>query len=283
MIRKPAVVLALLAFAGCSTSSNPAVNREKKLLSMASAEAQFIPDPKDRLSRQLNFANDQTADHQTAEARESLAHAVETLKTPEAMKMDWQIRIAGWVSVSQLSRGLKDTAVADAACDQAVALLRQIDPVAERPRYVIGVASEVRELHGPEASAKLLVESAPWTAEIKDQPTRRDALFMIADRIFDCDDYTGGLVALRTDPDAAWRSDSLKRLADYDGPTFLDANGNLVTERGKNHRGLDWISNVGNAAVPGSVAGLPSDSSKFSPLQEYQKPVDFQSVFQRQK
>jgi FAD/FMN-containing dehydrogenase len=263
MIRKRAVALALLAVAGCS-SSTPGVDREKKLLSMASAEAQFIPDPKDRLSRQLNFANDQTAGHQTAEARESLAHAVETLKTPEAMKMDWQIRIAGWVSVSQLSRGLKDTAVAESACDQAVALLRQIDPVAERPRYVIGVANEVRELHGPEASAKLLEESAPWTAEIKDQPTRRGALFLIADSIFACDDYKGGLVALRTDPDAAWRSDSLKQLADDQGP-------------------IDWISNVGNGAVPGSVAASPSDESRFTPTPEYQKPVDFQSVFQRQK
>ena len=283
MFREPAFALTLLAVAGCSSTPSPAAVREKKLLSMASAETQFISDPKDRLTRQLNFAFDQSADHQTAEARDSLAHAVETLKTPEAARMDWQIRIAGWVSVSQLSRRIADTATANTACDQAVAMLHQIDPVTERPRYVIGVADEVRELHGPEASAKMLEESAPWTEEIKDQPIRRGALFLITDAIFDCDDYKGGLVALRTDPDATWRSDSLKRLADFGGPTWLDANGNLVTERGKNHRGLDWISSVGNDAVPGSISANSSDGSPMTPPPDYERPVDFQSVFQQKK
>jgi type II secretory pathway component GspD/PulD (secretin)/tetratricopeptide (TPR) repeat protein len=41
--------------------------------------------------------------------------------------------------------------------------------------------------------------------------------------------------------------------------TFLDANGNLVANAAQGSRQLDWISNVGNAAVPGSIAANPGD------------------------
>ncbi len=40
--------------------------------------------------------------------------------------------------------------------------------------------------------------------------------------------------------------------------TFTDANGNVVNSA-QGSRQLDWISNVGNAAVPGSIAANPAD------------------------
>jgi general secretion pathway protein D len=44
-----------------------------------------------------------------------------------------------------------------------------------------------------------------------------------------------------------------------DNTTFLDANGNLVANAAQGSRQLDWISNVGNATVPGSIAANPGD------------------------
>ncbi len=43
-----------------------------------------------------------------------------------------------------------------------------------------------------------------------------------------------------------------------DNTTFKDANGN-VSNSAQGSRTLDWISNVGNAAVPGSIAANPAD------------------------
>jgi len=44
-----------------------------------------------------------------------------------------------------------------------------------------------------------------------------------------------------------------------DNTTFRDANGNVVANSSQGSRTLDWISNVGNAAVPGSIAANPAD------------------------
>jgi general secretion pathway protein D len=44
-----------------------------------------------------------------------------------------------------------------------------------------------------------------------------------------------------------------------DNTTFRDANGNVVANQAQGSRTLDWISNVGNAAVPGSIAANPAD------------------------
>jgi general secretion pathway protein D len=44
-----------------------------------------------------------------------------------------------------------------------------------------------------------------------------------------------------------------------DNTTFTDANGNTVANSAQGSRTLDWASNVGNAAVPGSIPSNPAD------------------------
>jgi hypothetical protein len=252
----------LLAIVGCSQTPTP--TRRSKLLAMASDEADLITDPGDRLSRELNFAYEQSNRGQKAEAKSSLAHAAQTLRGVGPKQLDEQKWIAGWVSISELSRAIDDTAAADAACDQAVALLRKLDPVEDRPRFVVGVSRQLYELHGPAAAAKLLEESAAWTAPIKDQPVRRLALTRVTESIFVCDDYDGGLAALRTDPDAAWRSDTLRDFARgyrYPGALFVP----IVTDQ---------------SSVRSDSTFLDANRSPVGPSQ-YSQPVDFQSVFRR--
>jgi hypothetical protein len=172
------------------------------------------------------------------------------------------VRIAGWVSVSEQSRRAEDTSAANAACDQAVAELRSVDPATERAEYVVGVANEVRELRGKPVAAKLLVEGAAWAGEVKFPDRRRTALTEIADATFDCDDFPRGLGILHVDPDPAWRSDTLASLAERES------------------RRPDWASNVGNASVPGSLgSGSIRGSAPASRPAPFEKAVDYQSVF----
>jgi hypothetical protein len=105
------------------------------------------------------------------------------------------------------------------------------------------------------------------------------ALVAICDAIFHDDDYTGGLAVLRTDTDATWRSDTLAMLSDEDNSQYTDANGNTVSRSG-NSGSLNWISNVGNAAVPSSITQSPGRSPSMPlQIQSFGTPVDFQSVF----
>jgi len=265
-------LLATIGLAGCA--SEP-IDREGRLLTLAAQEAQQNSDPTERLTRQLNFAYRQLEHGKFTESRQSLAYAAQTLRDakPDALKP--QIRIAGWVSISELSRQNKDLPTAQTACDQAVTTLTSLPTVSQRPDFVIGVSSEVEALQGKPAAAKLLEQSAPWIKEIHGVPMRRAALVAISDAIFNCDDFDGGLALLRTDTDATWRSDALSMLADRDA------------------RDLDWISNVGNAAVPGTMAPAPpitelattnpaDTESRFQTVsRSFGKPVDFHSVFQQ--
>ena len=52
---------------------------------------------------------------------------------------------------------------------------------------------------------------------------------------------------------------SITQTAVTDNTTFRDANGNVVANQAQGSRTLDWISNVGNAAVPGSIPSNPAD------------------------
>jgi general secretion pathway protein D len=52
---------------------------------------------------------------------------------------------------------------------------------------------------------------------------------------------------------------SITQTAVTDNTTFRDANGNVVANQAQGSRTLDWISNVGNAAVPGSIPANPAD------------------------
>jgi hypothetical protein len=254
-------VVLLAALVGCESTPSADNDRHAKLLSLAAGEAGQIANASDRLKRQLNFADRQLDDGRTDEGRQTLAAAAETLRSTKPADLPPRIRLAGWVSISELSRRAKDTAAADAACEQAVATLRSLDPVPERAEYAVGVATEVRELHGKPAAAKLLVESAAWAARIAKTEDRREALLEIADATFDCDDYPGGLATLRTDPDAAWRSDTLAMLA------------------GSGSRTVDWASSVGNGSVPGTIVG-GVDAKEMLPIRKkFGRTVDYRSVF----
>jgi len=282
-------LLAIGVMIGCETVP---VDRQSRLLTLAAGEAQQIKNSQQRLTRQLNFASLQTGRGQKQEARQSLAFAAQTPRDAKPGDLHPQIRIAGWVSISELSRGIVDRTAAQAACDQAVTVLRTLEPVADRPDYVIGVASEVQALQGKQPAAKLLEESANWVRQMKGVSLQRVALAAICDAIIDDDDYTGGLAVLRTDADATWRSDTLAMLAERDNTEYTDANGNTVAGTA-NSRRLVWEANVANAAVPGSVAGRPMLRDQSSSITQsavappsssvgirgFGKPVDFQSVF----
>ena len=293
------VILALVtACNGGCESAPPAVDRRSRLLDMASGEASDIKSPYERLVRQLNFAYRQREDGRPAETRQSLARATDTLRAIRPGDLNDQVRIAGWVSVSELSRQADDRPAAERACGEAVDQLRKLPKVSDRPEYVVGVAAELKSLYGDAPAAKLLVESAAWTKAIETSDEQRAALRSIADAAFHCDDYPGGEQILRTDPDPAWRSDTLVALADEE-------------PRG---RQLDWISNVGNAAMPRAMGGLAvtqnavtdnaaardangnvlpnvdtslerangySASTPAASTRPYGKSVDFDSVFRR--
>ena len=258
---------------GCATAQP--VDRESKQLTMAAGEAQLIPDSTARLTRQLNFAAQQMSRGKTDESRQSLAYAAQTLRDAKPAELTSQVRIGGWVSISELSRQDNDLPTAHLACDQAVAVLQSLQPVSDRPQFVIGVSNEVQALNGKPAAAKLLEASADWIKQMNGVPFQRVALVAVADATFNCDDYAGGLTILRVDGDAVWRSDTLAALAGGDAEDFRDSNGNVVrfspvpiTQNS--------TADVGNAAVPGNVRSTDAASS-------FSKPVDYQSVFSQSK
>jgi hypothetical protein len=285
------VFLMSLALIGCQSVSPPVVDRESRLLTLAAAEAQQIPDARQRLTRQLNFAARQLQGGKFDEAKQSLAYASTTLLQTRPADLQPQIRIAGWVSISELSRAANDKATAQTACEEAVAVLKSLNPVSERPQYVIGVASEVQTLQGKAAAAKLLGDSADWVKQMQGQLLQRVALVSICDAIFDDGDFDAGLATLRADPDAIWRSDTLAMLAERDRNQFRDADGNVVAIT-EHLRNVEAGSNIGNAAVPGVPANpqtpfqpysITQNASTPAPtplgIQGFGKPVDFQRVF----
>jgi hypothetical protein len=253
----------ILIAAGLVGCANEPVDRESKLLTMAAGEAQQIPDSTQRLTRQLNFASQQMQRGRSEESKQSLAFAAQTLRDAKPGDLKPQIRIAGWVSISELSRQGNDLATAKAACDQAVKVLDSLDPVADRPQYVIGVASEVQALQGKPAAAKLLESSADWIKQLNKADKRREALTDVCRQIFNDDDYDGGLMVLRSDNDAAWRSDTLALIA----RSFHPAPTNQI----------GFIAHVPSFIDPSELT--PGDSYKPS----FSKPVDYQSVFSQSK
>jgi len=198
---------------GCQGANGfRSADRASRLMAMAGAEAAQVAAPRDRLSRQLNIAHMQNEQGYLLSARSTLAAAAQTLRETDK-SLDVQIRLAGWVSVSELSRASRDRALAASACRQALDILRTIDPQADRCQFVCGVADEIRHLHGKAASASLLREAGDWAASIDNLALCREAYRAFAADLFLCDDYDGGLAMLRRDGDAAWRSDTLAALA----------------------------------------------------------------------
>ena len=270
--RTGAVALLAVVIGGCAAPP-VAVNRHAELLLLAAGEARQIDQPMERIKRQLNLADDQLNDDNQREARQILAGAADTLRSAKPGELPSRIYIAGWVSISELSRRAKDTAAADVACGAAVAAMRSLSPVAERPEYAVGVADEVRELHGKPAAAKVLVESATWAKQIADVGERRAALVSIADATFNCDDYAGGLADLRVDPDAAWRSDTLAMLAERYRPIGDTA----VAEAGIKPRLFQ--NGFLDPSEAASAKRFESRSDPTAAKRPFGQSVDYQSVF----
>jgi hypothetical protein len=211
---KLGLIITVLLIAGCQQSANSDAPDPDRLLHMAGEEAGQITAPRERLARQLNIANRETAAGHPADARKTLADARQTLECADRAAFSDQDRLAGWVSLSELARNADDKPFANGALDHAMSALDAITPVQARCEYVLGVEREVRALRGDTPAARLLVTAADWAMEIPAQPTRRSAYFAFADGCFRCSDYDGARTVLRKDQDAAWRSDALTVMSD---------------------------------------------------------------------
>jgi hypothetical protein len=216
MNRANATIVSLTAWAlsaGCTGGGDfRSASRAEDLMALAAEEARHIPSPRKRLGRLLNTANLQNGRRRFADARRTLEAAAETLRR-DGEQLDDHTRLAGWVSISELARAGRGQGMAERACDTAVTLLREVQPVPERCQYVHGVAMEVRALRGDRAAAGILREAAPWAKAIEKKAERREALEAVAADLFLCDDYDGGRDALRCDDDPVWRTDTLLALA----------------------------------------------------------------------
>ena len=182
------------------------------LLTLAGEEAALVEKPRDRLSRLLNIADMQNSQGHHGSARGTLGKAIQTLRR-DGDKLDLHTRLAGWVSVSQLSRSCRDRETAISACNEATKVLRGIEQPADRCPFVRGVTDQVRALHGNERAAALLREAGPWADQIDSIPDRRVVLRAFTDYLVDCKDYDGAKAMIRRDNDPAWRSDTLADLA----------------------------------------------------------------------
>jgi hypothetical protein len=233
---------------------------------MAGDEAGLIVAPKDKLTRQLNIANREAQTGKPAEARATLAMARQTLENAEKNAFNNQQRLAGWISLSELSRKTDDKAFANSALDQALKTLNELTPQQARCEYVLGVEHELRELRGDNEAAKLLATAGDWATSLLEPSTRRAAFLDYAGELFECNDYEGARNLLRKDQDAAWRSDSLMAISD----------------RARNSRRPWWESSVAGYAVADSgeaiktqSPGAPQSSLPFS------KRLDFETNYQQ--
>src|SRR5207248_7143310 len=100
----------------------------------------------------------------TGAARAALGAARETLQG--AALTDEHLRLAGWISISELSRRAGDLENARESVKEALRFLRALEPVPRRAEYARGGAAEVRLLEGSAASAEVLREATAWAALI---------------------------------------------------------------------------------------------------------------------
>lgn len=261
-----------LILGGCGTPPvsghlRPSQDRSQRLTAMAADEAKLIPDADTRLTRQLNLAYLQIARGWEADARGTLAAAVETLNSNEAAKLNDHARLSGWVSISELSRRIKDDVIARNACDQAVKAVRQIEDPARRCEYVMGIANELQYLQGKPAAINLLAEAGPWTRSIDNLSRRRQAEVAFASALFNLDDYDAGQKMLRQDEDPAWRSQTLLSMAMPRPAALAKASRDIASP----------------AAVERDAAIMRQREESETPGQLYYgRKLDFGSIFQGQ-
>ncbi len=201
--------------AGCGGRGFRDAGRAQRLMQLASGEAAQMQAPDQKLASLLNIADLQTDNGHDADALSTLAKARQIL-TEIAETLEPQTRIAGWVSLSELSYQAGDPDFAGQAIDQAVAALKRLEPPSSRVQFVRGVAAQLHVLRGDAAAANLLVQAGPWIDDNQNSKllARREALVALASDLFLYNDYDAGLAMLRRDPSPGWRTQVLTQLAE---------------------------------------------------------------------
>jgi hypothetical protein len=264
MVIKKIMIVALVPLLVSCTSGRVDGFDPDRILHMAGEEAGQITNPTARLTRQLNVAYRQIENRRKTDARATLAGARQTMESVHDASVHDQPplsdhdRLAGWISISELSREAEDTGLANVALDRALAHLDRVEPPTARCDYVPGIAREVRQLRGDAAGARLLVRAGEWAVKIAERPTRRAAFVAFAEELFRCNDYESARQMLRRDEDASWRSDALTAISDG---------------------GRYGAVAVYNMKAPAATAS--GEAAKDSAQKPFGKAVDFRSTFYR--
>jgi hypothetical protein len=269
-MQKIILLSAILLLVGCTPPPPDPKYHEidpDKLLNIAGREAGLISNVRDRITRQLNIANRENNNNHFDDARKTLSEARKTMESPAASDFSDQERLAGWISISELSRGASDRDSAGYALDKAIDYLHKLMPVNARPEYVHGVAREINALRGQSDSAKLIAESGNWAVEIPETQTRRQALVSFSRELCRCGDYDSALKMLQYDKDAAWRSDTLIAMSDNARRSMATGGSFLASGLGMQNR------------VPTETEGESPASQ--SPNAQFGKSLDFKSNYYR--
>jgi hypothetical protein len=273
------IALALLAASlFLFACEKPAVDRAGRLLAMAGEEAAAIPNKLDRFTRQLNIADTLLRTNRKSEAIKTLSLARDTLKeSAKSPEFDDFHRIAGWTAISQLSRLAGDRELALQTSDLAQAALNDVQPVTERPQYVLSLAGELADLRGNAAAIELVNSGGAWAAQIVEPNARRIALRAFTDRLLSYDAYENAQAMLRRDPDPVWRTDTLVTLANSNPGNFNQAYAQAPRVAMAGGRG------GGMGGGRGTAAASPAQDSMNVEINtpSFGKDVRYENVFQQ--
>jgi hypothetical protein len=269
------VILAALLDSGCS-QEGPSISEQ--ILALAGQEAKQIQTPKDRLRWELNIAQDQLYKNQYAEADLILNEAKKTLEEAATKGLDERTHLAGWVSLSELwdwnidEKHILNPSAASAALDQAISLLKSIDPPSQRVYYVRSIAAEIRLQRSNDEAEKLLLQAADWAGQIDFPAERRKAFFGIAyDLFYQENDLVDGQSVVYRETDAAWRTEMLYRLAN---PYEYD-----VAEVAAGVPGLSKASYSRRRLVVNSSGGPQDIGDTSIPDENFGISLDYRSYF----
>ena len=242
--QKLGVLCTLVAAAGCAGTRDinsrwPTGDRGRELLALAAREAGDITDPDGRLTRQLNIADTQIHGFDASDGIRTLQAARETIRRG-GDQLGEDVRLAGWVSISQLARAGKDRPTAESACQEALERLHSLPGEARRCRYVLGVANEARHLVTEQTAVDLLKLAGGWAKAIDSVTERHQALLAFAVALFNLNRAEDGVAVLRNEPDAAWRADTLVMLAAASSPDRGFARGHTAQDSVSYGQQLDY-------------------------------------------
>jgi hypothetical protein len=202
--------IAALAFgAGCA----PRDTRFQQLTELATTEVRELPNPVDRLAKFLQLANLQAWHDETAAARAARDDARQVLMQSDSSKLGMEPRLAGWISLAELSREARSLDDSRIAAGQAETLLHSLEPPHERVQYVQSLAREFEQTRGKEAAIALYTRSAEWAVGMDDLKKRRGAYQAIAGSLVALDEVDAAAEVVRRDDDRGWRADSFIALS----------------------------------------------------------------------